>query len=149
MISYVIGDATQPIASAGPRVVCHVCNNMGAWGAGFVLAVSRNWPEPERAFRAAGSVSLGEVQLVRVGTDLFVANMIAQDCFPSRAKPQALDYEAIATCLRRLTLIARDNWSFHMPRIGCGIAGGSWPAVEGIINDTIARRWPVTVYDLP
>ncbi len=33
-------------------MVAHVCNDIGGWGKGFVLAVSRRWPEPEAAYRA-------------------------------------------------------------------------------------------------
>src|SRR4029077_8760714 len=29
-----------------------VCNDAGGWGKGFVIAVSRRWPEPERRYRA-------------------------------------------------------------------------------------------------
>lgn len=50
-INYIIGDATQPVYS-GPAILVHVCNDLGKWGAGFVLAVSRRWPEPEAAYRA-------------------------------------------------------------------------------------------------
>src|SRR5262245_22379163 len=44
------GDATAPRVD-GPKIIAHVCNDVGGWGAGFVLAVSRRWPEPERAYR--------------------------------------------------------------------------------------------------
>ncbi len=46
-MSYVQGDATQP-EDTGPRILVHVCNDVGAWGRGFVLAVSRRWATPER-----------------------------------------------------------------------------------------------------
>lgn len=41
------GDATSPQA-AGPEIVAHICNDLGGWGRGFVLAVSRRWPETPR-----------------------------------------------------------------------------------------------------
>jgi hypothetical protein len=47
----VVGDATAP-AGSGPRVIVHVCNDVGKWGRGFVLALSRKWAEPERRERA-------------------------------------------------------------------------------------------------
>ena len=50
-IMYQIGDATDPIGG-GPRIIVHVCNDAGGWGKGFVIAVSRRWPEPERRYRA-------------------------------------------------------------------------------------------------
>ena len=44
------GDATSPQAK-GNRIVAHVCNDLGKWGKGFVMAVSARWPEPEEAYR--------------------------------------------------------------------------------------------------
>ena len=80
-IDYVVGDVTAPTGS-GPRVIAHVCNDAGGWGKGFVVAISRRWPEPEAAFRswyqerATNDFALGAVQLVSVTSDCYVANMI-------------------------------------------------------------------------
>ncbi|MZD09519.1 Appr-1-p processing protein, partial [Streptomyces sp. SID5785] len=36
----------------------------------------------------------------------------------------------------------------HMPRIGCGLAGGRWSRVEPMVTERLVRRGtPVTVYD--
>jgi O-acetyl-ADP-ribose deacetylase (regulator of RNase III) len=45
VITYLQGDATCP-QSKGVKFVCHVCNDFGGWGKGFVLAVSRRWEQP-------------------------------------------------------------------------------------------------------
>jgi O-acetyl-ADP-ribose deacetylase (regulator of RNase III) len=37
-ITYVVGDATKPIG-AGPRIIVHVCNDRGGWGAAVVSAM--------------------------------------------------------------------------------------------------------------
>jgi O-acetyl-ADP-ribose deacetylase (regulator of RNase III) len=82
-IAYRKGDATAPDAD-GERIICHVCNDVGGWGKGFVLAVSRRWSEPEADYRAwhqqgeAGGFRLGALRLVRVEPTVLVANMIAQ-----------------------------------------------------------------------
>jgi hypothetical protein len=73
----VTGDATEPEAE-GNKILAHVCNDVGGWGKGFVLAISRRWPEPEREYRrwhrgrAANDFSLGAVQVVAVQPDLWV-----------------------------------------------------------------------------
>ena len=80
-IQYVLGDATQP-EGTGPRILVHVCNDVGAWGRGFVLAVSRRWAAPERQYRAwqrgtlAQPFELGQVQFVQVERELWVANLL-------------------------------------------------------------------------
>lgn len=58
-------------------------------------------------------------------------------------------YEAMDTALGRLADKAAElNASVHMPRIGCGLAGGEWSRVEPLIAERLVR-WgiAVTVYD--
>lgn len=63
-ITYLKDDATCPQAK-GNRVICHICNDIGGWGKGFVLVLSRRWPEPEAGYRSwhtsgkAGGFMLG------------------------------------------------------------------------------------------
>jgi O-acetyl-ADP-ribose deacetylase (regulator of RNase III) len=158
-INYVIGDATTPIGD-GHKIIVHVCNNIGAWGSGFVLAISRRWPMPEDAYRVWASNSelnrtrkpfeLSQVQMVAVSADIDVANMVAQHKFVSPENPVALRYGALEDCLNQIRDHAqRTNASVHMPRIGCGLAGGDWNVVSGIIEHTLTRHGiEVFVYDL-
>lgn len=153
-ITYVRGDATVPSVK-GVKIISHVCNDMGGWGKGFVLAVSRRWPEPEAAYRAwhrgrAGNdFGLGAVQLVQVERYVWVANMIGQRGTRTGSKGTPVRYEAIDTALARLAGHARDlGASVHMPRIGCGLAGGTWTRVEPLITGRLTGQGiPVTVYD--
>ena len=158
MITYVTGDATQPVGK-GARIVVHVCNDIGAWGAGFVLAVSRRWREPEAEYKAwyrdrkkspEVPFELGRVQFVSVAEQLWVANMIGQrDIKRSRSGESPVRYDAIASCLKHVAGFAMTNAaSVHMPRIGSGLAGGHWNRIEAIISETLTNV-DVTVYDLP
>lgn len=148
------GDATSPQAK-GPKIIAHICNDLGGWGKGFVLAISKRWPEPERAYRdwhrarAGNDFGLGSTQLVRVRPDTWVANMVAQRGMRTGSKGPPIRYDAVARCLsavadHALCLTA----SVHMPRIGSGIAGGRWDRVEPIVTETLlARDVATTVYD--
>lgn len=49
-IIYITGDATSP-AAKGNRIIVHICNDIGGWGKGFVMAISKRWPEPEKMYR--------------------------------------------------------------------------------------------------
>ncbi len=67
MIRYKSGDATNPIIKTGTRVIAHICNDSGKWGAGFSGALSNQWKEPEEFYRrqfrfAKNRFKLGEVQ---------------------------------------------------------------------------------------
>lgn len=153
MINYVIGDATYPQGD-GMKIVAHVCNNIGAWGAGFTGAINARWEDPETNFRwwasrgHVGKYYLGRNQYVQVEQDIYVANMVAQDGIVSADNPQPLSYYALEACLNQLNSGASYlNASVHMPRIGTGLAGGSWDEIEPIINRTLPNL-SVTVYDL-
>jgi O-acetyl-ADP-ribose deacetylase (regulator of RNase III) len=148
------GDATSPQAK-GPKIVAHVCNDLGGWGKGFVLAVSRRWPEPEKAFRewhrgrAGNDFGLGAVQLVQVQPDLWVANMVGQRGMRTGSNGPPVKYQGIERCLAALTEQAtRLGASVHMPRIGCGLAGGKWERIEPLIAGTLlSQDIATTVYD--
>ena len=150
-IHYVIGDATEPQGS-GLKVIVHCCNNRGAWGAGFVMALSAKWEAPEEHYKNFCSLMLGSVQMVPVEEDIIVANLVGQDGVGrDREGNPPVRYEAIRAGLHSLThSVFNREFSVHMPRMGCGLAGGNWNTVEGIVQDTLVHAGiPVTVYDLP
>ncbi|QDY80279.1 macro domain-containing protein [Streptomyces qinzhouensis] len=150
----VAGDATCPQAK-GPKIIAHVCNDLGGWGRGFVLAISRRWAEPEKEYRAwhreraRNSFGLGAVQLVQVRPDLWVANMVGQRGIRTGSAGVPVRYEAVGQCLAVLAGHAAGlGASVHMPRIGCGLAGGKWSRIEPLIErELCAREIAVTVYD--
>lgn len=160
MLKYVTGDATAP-QGAGPNIIVHLCNDAGRWGAGFVLAVSRRWPEPERQYRRwqrAGVLegrpfALGQTQLVQVADTLGVANLMGQHGIRRRATdgPPPMRYEALPQGLGAVRERARVlQASVHLPRLGAGLAGGSWPLIATIIEEELtAHGISVTVYNLP
>ncbi|MGW1378349.1 macro domain-containing protein [Streptomyces sp. NPDC002446] len=153
-ISYVKGDATAP-QGKGVKVIAHVCNDLGGWGKGFVVAVSCRWPEPEAAYRkwhrerARNDFGLGAAQFVQVGDRLWVANVIGQRGIRRGSKGVPVRYEALASGLGRVAAKAAElGASVHMPRIGCGLAGGKWSRVEPLIAERLVQCGiPVTVYD--
>jgi O-acetyl-ADP-ribose deacetylase (regulator of RNase III) len=148
------GDATSPQAK-GPKIIAHVANDIGGWGKGFVVAISRRWKEPERAFRqwhrerAGNDFGLGATQLVRVQPDVWVANMVGQRGIRPGSGGPPVRYEAIGRCLHTVAGHAAElGASVHMPRIGCGLSGGKWERIEPLIVAALCERdIPVTVYD--
>lgn len=152
-ITYTTGDATQPQGD-GHRIIAHVCNDAGGWGRGFVTAISKRWRAPEDHYRAlhrAGALRLGDAHLIPVEPDVTVANLIAQHGYTQPGRP-AIRYGALAEALKQVAVFAgagREVAGVHMPRIGCGLAGGTWERVEELIVLNLSLRGiPVTVYDL-
>lgn len=145
-IHYIKGDATYP-RGEGTKIICHICNDIGAWGAGFVLALSRKWDEPEETYREMDK-SLGNVSMVEVEDGILVANMVAQHgIYPDQNGTPPIRYSALRKCLISVNELAvRINASLHMPRIGSGLAGGRWEDIAKIIEET--ARVNIYIYDL-
>ncbi len=154
-IQYIKGDATNP-STPGLSVIAHICNDIGGWGKGFVLAISQRWPEPERQYREwfagrkSNDFALGNVQFVEVGSTLWVANMIGQHKIKrGNDGVPPIRYDAVKSCLGLLAQFASVRAAtVHMPRIGCGLAGGTWDNIEPLIDQTCGvADVPVFVYD--
>jgi O-acetyl-ADP-ribose deacetylase (regulator of RNase III) len=126
-------------------------NGVTAVVTGFVLAISRRWPQPEAAYRrwarSGQQFGLGMVQLVQVEDHLAVANMVAQHGYVSQANPVAIRH-ALAQCLSKLASRTEPGIIIHVPRIGCGLAGGTWDQIEPLLDKHLAGL-DVRVYDLP
>jgi len=152
VIEYFTADATQPRGD-GPRIIVHICNDGGGWGKGFVVALSKRWPQPEAEYRAwyksGEGFALGAVQFVNVEDELWVANLVGQRGTRPVKNVPPVRYDAIRDGLAKVASFARERQaSVHMPRIGCGLAGGTWDQVEPLIEATFTTRGvAVTVYD--
>ena len=153
-ITYLIGDATAP-KTPGPKIIAHVCNDIGAWGKGFVMALSKRWSGPESQYKAwyaerkSNDFELGAVQFVQVENEIWVANMIGQHGIKRTKKGPPIRYNAVEKCLGKVVKKAVEiEASVHMPRIGCGLAGGKWEEIEPIIvRKLCSKDISVYVYD--
>ena len=161
MVTYVKGDATKPIGG-GKKIIAHIVNDEGLWGAGFVLALDKMSPEPKRIYRhwhnywtKGGSslfftfIPLGTVQWAKVDEDTYVANMVAQHR-TIRSVDKPICYKSLEVSLETVADFAlKHGATVHMPRIGAGLAGGNWEVIESIINRTLTlQEVDVVVYDL-
>jgi O-acetyl-ADP-ribose deacetylase (regulator of RNase III) len=155
-LRYVRGDATRP-RGPGPSLIVHVVNDATPnWGgSGFAASLRRKWPRIQQEFRAwalssPNSFRLGQVHVGDAEDGVFVASLVAQRGYGPSARPR-IRYAALAACLQTVKAVAaRDIAGVHMPRIGAGLAGGSWHVISDLVVDALcATGVPVTVYDLP
>jgi hypothetical protein len=104
-----------------------------------------SWAQSQR-----DTFALGSSRLSSVSDTLAVFSMICQSGYGRSRKPR-IRYKALKACLDQLVEVASErNASVHMPRIGCGQAGGSWEVVSELIDESLCSHGiPVTVYDLP
>jgi len=86
---------------------------------------------------------------VQVEPYIWVANMIAQKGIKTGSSGPPIRYDAVAACLEKGSTKALElGASVHMPRIGCGLAGGEWSRIEPLIEEHLCGRGvDVIVYD--
>lgn len=147
-IEYLRGDATAP--EFKPAVIVHVCNDAGAWGKGFVKALSDRWSAPERKYREGCPHTLGTIQVVEVAKGVTVINMIAQHGIYSPNHPahqeRPLVYDALYRCLRQAAEFAKvSGAALHMPKIGANLAKGDWSIISQIIL-SVCQEYGVKAY---
>jgi len=154
MITYKKGNALSIENIIGAKIIAHICNDIGKWGSGFVVPLSKKFPKSEREYRSwhkcdilyNKEFKLGNMILVKVTDNIYVANMIAQHDIRWKNNIAPIRYNDLRKCLNELNKHAISlNASIHMPRIGAARAGGSWNEIESIINDEL--KTDITVYD--
>lgn len=153
------GDATCPLAAA-PVMIPHICNDMGAWGAGFVVALSNRWPKPEQQYRdwfekkvtkKGTPFELGQVGFVLAEPTICVANMIAQHNTGFADNRAPIRYAALASCMIHVLHAAEKmKAEIHAPKFGAGLAGGDWKTIEALIFEVwVDSDLDVVIYEYP
>ena len=152
MIKYKLGDATNP-TEKGFKIIAHGCNDVGAWGAGFVLPLAKRYPQARKEYLKWShgeypNFKLGNFQTVKITNDLYVANMITQSGIYQLDWLIPFRYQSFAECLIKLNenvLLKYKVDYLVMPRIGCGLAKADWKLVSKIIDKSVTI--PVVIYD--
>lgn len=155
MIHYIFGDATFPerITPNKKNLIIHIVNDVGAWGAGFVLSISKRWTKPEYAYKANWKTKqLGDIDIIQVEKNIAVVNLFGQKgirSFPKSTVQPPVRYDAIKIGLSKLKALIKERTdiAIHMPKIGCGLAGGDWSIVSKIIEETLTDL-DVYVYEI-
>ena len=164
-IHYLVGDATEPVLVENKQnVIVHCCNDMGAWGAGFVIPLAKKYPETKRDYQTfirtekmeSKDISeltnrvLGKVVYNKVGANLHVANLIGQSGIYINNGLPPIRYEAIGDGFRDIIKgFKSDELVIHCPRIGAGLAGGDWKQIEKLLDIYfVCNGSDVYVYDL-
>jgi O-acetyl-ADP-ribose deacetylase (regulator of RNase III) len=155
-IKYVEGDLFGPAKEASKDnivIISHVVNNKGAFGAGFVLHLSKHFPKVKDSYykwSSSGQLKLGEVLFVDVGlrNELKIANMCAQTLGGERP----LYYNALAKCMDTVGQEAEKHKAVIIaPAFGTNLAGGDFKIIEQLMQDCWIRdkNLDVTIHYLP
>lgn len=116
-------------------IVAHVCNNVGAWGAGFTHYLEKHSPLSKETHLKKSMYELGEVDFVEEN-GFVVANMYAQEGLRGGGNPTPLKYFKLNECLRKVfTYASIHDLNVTMPKIGSGLANGGWEIIEKIVSE--------------
>lgn len=176
MIEYVKGDLFAGVEAAYKKdrerrlrkserrdlfVIPHNCNDQGAWGAGFVMALSAWNRKPQKEYEKWYSTKvadtphgtnfrLGNSSLVEIRSGLYVANMIGQRGF-GRDRFDLQKLQAAMEIVRCHVEEFKKDYEicqFHCPKFGAGLSGGDWAEIEDAISCTWVKPWTkVVVYE--
>jgi hypothetical protein len=155
MINIIHGDATHP-QTPGRNMIVHGCNDVGGWGAGFVLAIDKISPLPRIRYRHWADKGttycnirgtqipfcLGQVQLVIVKPKLAVFNLISQAGCGKRTINDLLPparYEAIQMGLNYIKEMIYNRFrdaNLHLPMIGARLGGLVFDKIYTMIEET-------------
>ena len=131
--------AASEESSQNKVILAHGENNIGLHDLGFTEALARKYPENGKKFEKDCKlklVDLGDISWFEKG-NLVIANCIAQNGIRSKYNLNPFDYDAFKLSMKKLEEYAlKYNVNkIYMPKIGSGLAGGSWNKIYDIIED--------------
>lgn len=127
---------TGDLLKSNCDILCHQTNCQGVMGAGIALQIKKQFPkcyEEYVQYCTNNEKLLGTVLYVS-DKEKIIANLFGQDnCCSSRLMT---DYRSLEKCVENVFNYAiENNLSVGFPfGIGCGLAGGNWDIVFGIIK---------------
>ena len=136
MIEYIEGN----ILDTDCDIICHQVNCQGVMGAGLAKQIKEKYLEAYTYYRHFcyitynKSTLLGNIQKIECHDGRNVVNMFSQEKY-GRDR-QYTDYQALEKCIRKVSELAPhyENGVAFPYGLGCGLAGGDWNIVKGLIE---------------
>ena len=160
MIQYKVGDVIKALQDSEIDVLAHGVNCQNSFGRGVAGQIAKEYPIAkvsyhnfflERTYRVDpeydGIEFLDKIDEVHVAGDKVILNCFTQQYCGYGGK-KYVSYDAIEACFKKALEYCKDeNLKIGIPKIGAGLAGGSWNIIETIINEVFGE-YPITVYKL-
>lgn len=117
-------------------VICHQVNCRRVAGAGLALQIRNRWPAWYESFLRT-TPKLGKCGVYTTSSGVRIANFYSQDGY-GRGRRQT-SYDAFRKCCKLVYEFAnvREETVYLPVGIGCGLAGGDWRTVLGIIEEEL------------
>lgn len=144
MINTILGDILEQTHG----ILCHQTNYDGVMGGGIAASIWNRLLTDQLKnnyvdfCRKNGKGTLGFAQFLFVRNDLIIANCFSQNGFDEPdADGSITNYEEMRECFETVYDFAKQRkLPVFIPHgMGCGIAGGDWTKVLGIIDDVFNK----------
>lgn len=153
MIKYVVGD----LLNGDTHVIAHQANCFSTMGSGIARAIRETYPEAaeaDRNYPAPPEGRLGKCSFVvtvgKNGLLKAIFNLYGQ--YAMGGGKAHTNYEALESALNAMMeLVANTKATIGVPyKIGCGLGGGDWSVVEGIL-ERVSEKYnrEIQIYVLP
>jgi O-acetyl-ADP-ribose deacetylase (regulator of RNase III) len=111
--------------------------------------IARIFPEAaaiDRRTKHGDKAKLGTISIAEVGRQkwLTVVNCYTQYDIASGPGEDVVDYGAVNRCMVAMANVFPQK-RIGLPMIGSGLAGGDWPRIERIIEQTLVPHADVTI----
>jgi len=126
-------------------LLLHGCNAQGVMGSGVAKLIKQRWPqvfEEYAAFCRSTTVQqrLGQVIFTKSVQGVVIGNCITQEIYGKDGAKYA-SYDLVDATMERVGKYMNDHGikSVHLPKIGCGLGGLHWPAVQAILEHRLGH----------
>jgi len=147
MIELINGDLAKTLPNG---IIVHGVNAQGVMGSGFAAQIKHLvYPTYSAVIPKASSPQMRNMSAAYLGMcipvmvrgpkygECWIVNAVTQQFYGNDGK-QYVAYDAVRTAFHTVAKMAmRLDLPVHFPRIGSGLAGGSWDTVKKIITNEL------------
>jgi hypothetical protein len=150
-MQYEIGNILDNVKQG---LILQQVNAQGVMGSGIAKEIRARWPKVWEVY--SGLVTPGDYQHtlesmglvipVEVEPGLVIVNLVSQHFYGKattiNGQPRRYtSYDYLDNCLSQVARInEKDQLPIHHPYIGCGLGGGAWTVVAGIIEHNLGNQ---------
>lgn len=149
MLKYKKGDLIRAAQKGEVNVIAHQCNCFNNMGAGIAPQIKKAFPEAwlaDNATQKGDKDKFGKLSYAESG-DVFIFNLYGQYSYGRGVNTNYTMLRKSLEQMSRMLYAKRDEVKIGLPRIGCGLGGGSWVIVSQIIEEELSD-FDVTIYDI-
>ena len=155
MVHYVKGN----LLDSDCDYICHQVNCQGRMGSGIAKQIRERWPEVYEKYmqeydfwttQMGRTMSpLGNIDIAPIkNSNQRVINMYTQASYGYDGK-RYTSYWAFARALDLIRAYVLDDAKIGFPKnIGCGLGGGNWEIISGLIEESLGKTHDVYIYEL-